>query len=201
MKRLAMCKNCNHNTPNRTPFCDICEGGDMFEMRKQRIHYNEYANGYRASLYIYDELCSGAMQRMPSIVKVIFNDPATIVMWNDGSKTVVKANNEVFDSEKGLAMAISKRVFGNKGNYFNEFKKWIPEEKTVVDSDTPKKEDDNHWYIWLTYCDLDGNETAGGVHPVPYAHKGSATRRAKKLWGDNPQVKWIVSRTNPRTEE
>ena len=63
------------------------------------------------------------------IEKVIFNDPATIVIWSDGSKTVVKCANEKFDKEKGLAMAICKRVLGNKGNYFNEFHKWIEEEE------------------------------------------------------------------------
>ena len=63
------------------------------------------------------------------IEKVIFNDPATIVIWSDGSKTVVKCTNEEFDKEKGLAMAICKRVLGNKGNYFNEFRKWIEDEK------------------------------------------------------------------------
>ena len=63
------------------------------------------------------------------IEKVIFNDPATIVIWSDGTKTVVKCANEEFDKEKGLAMAICKRVLGNKGNYFNEFRKWIEEEK------------------------------------------------------------------------
>ena len=63
------------------------------------------------------------------IEKVIFNDPATIVFWSDGSKTVVKCANEEFDKEKGLAMAICKRVLGNKGNYFNEFRKWIKDEE------------------------------------------------------------------------
>lgn len=42
------------------------------------------------------------------IKKVIFNDPATIVFWNDGSKTVVQARGEDFDPEKGLAMAICR---------------------------------------------------------------------------------------------
>lgn len=61
------------------------------------------------------------------ITKVIFNNPATIVFWSDGKKTVVKcAGDEAFDEEKGLAMAISKRVLGNHGNYYNEFKKWLP---------------------------------------------------------------------------
>lgn len=63
------------------------------------------------------------------IKKVIFNDPATIVFWADGSKTVVKATNEPFDREKGLAMAISKRALGDKGNYYEVFKKHLNEVK------------------------------------------------------------------------
>ena len=66
----------------------------------------------------------------PSIKKVVFNYPATIVLWSDGSKTVVKCQDgDIYDPEKGLAMAISKKALGNKGNYCNEFKKWLPEEE------------------------------------------------------------------------
>lgn len=59
---------------------------------------------------------------------MIFNPPATIVFWTDGTKTVVKAENENFDPEKGLAMAISKKALGNEGNYYNTFKKWLPKD-------------------------------------------------------------------------
>ena len=64
---------------------------------------------------------------MSKIKNVIFNDPATIVLWNDGTKTVVKCGkDDAFDPEKGLAMAIFKYFFDNAG-YFNDvFKKWIP---------------------------------------------------------------------------
>ena len=64
---------------------------------------------------------------MSKIKNVIFNGPATIVFWNDGTKTVVKCGkDDTFDPEKGLAMAISKYFFDNAG-YFNDvFKKWIP---------------------------------------------------------------------------
>ena len=63
------------------------------------------------------------------ITKVVFNDPATIVFWNDGSKTVVKCNPEdKFDPEKGLAIACMKKLFGNKGYYNDIFRKWLPEE-------------------------------------------------------------------------
>ena len=48
-----------------------------------------------------------------NIRKVIFNDPATIVFWLDGTKTIVKkADDEPWDPEKGLAMAIIKKYFG-----------------------------------------------------------------------------------------
>ena len=40
-------------------------------------------------------------------VRVIFNDPATIV-WIKGKKYVAKAHNEPFDEEKGLLMCLAK---------------------------------------------------------------------------------------------
>ena len=48
-----------------------------------------------------------------NIREVIFNDPATIVFWLDGTKTIVKkADDDPWDPEKGLAMAIIKKYFG-----------------------------------------------------------------------------------------
>lgn len=67
------------------------------------------------------------------ISRVIFNAPATIVLWGDGSKTVVKCGkDECYDPEKGLAMAISKRFLGDKGNYYEEFKKWLPKQDPML---------------------------------------------------------------------
>lgn len=61
-----------------------------------------------------------------AIKDVIFAPPATIVYWSDGSKTVVKCSEkDVFDPEKGLAMAIAKRCGGNKGNYYKEIQNWV----------------------------------------------------------------------------
>ena len=59
------------------------------------------------------------------IKNVIFNPPATIVFWNDGTKTVVQARgDDEFDPEKGLAMAICKKILGNDYGYYNTFEKW-----------------------------------------------------------------------------
>lgn len=60
------------------------------------------------------------------IKDVIYNNPATIVFWKDGTKTVVKcSDNEDFDAEKGLALCIIKKMYNNKGNYNNLFRKWV----------------------------------------------------------------------------
>lgn len=48
------------------------------------------------------------------IKNVIFHDPATTVFWGDGTKTVVKALDEPYDPEKGMAMAVSKKFFGSQ---------------------------------------------------------------------------------------
>ena len=67
--------------------------------------------------------------RVPQIKDVIYNDPATIVLWMDGTKTVVKCGDcDIYDPEKGLAMAIAKKALGNQGNYYETFKNWLPEE-------------------------------------------------------------------------
>jgi hypothetical protein len=78
-----------------------------------------------------------SLRKNTSIKKVIFNDPATIVIWSDDSKTVVKCqSNDTYSKELGLAMCIAKKYLGNTGNYNEVFKKWIPKEDELI-SDIP----------------------------------------------------------------
>lgn len=68
------------------------------------------------------------------IKKVIFSNPCTIVFWGDGTKTVVRCGeNEYYDPEKGIAMALMRKVYGPRhaymkvlGPYIEEF--WRKEE-------------------------------------------------------------------------
>ncbi len=47
-------------------------------------------------------------------INVIFNDPATIVFWTDGTKTVVKCSaDDEFDKYKGFVMAYLKKSLGS----------------------------------------------------------------------------------------
>lgn len=65
------------------------------------------------------------------IKDVIYNNPATIVFWKDGTKTVVKCQKDkgdTYNPELGLAMCIIKKMCGNKGNYNDVFNKWLPKE-------------------------------------------------------------------------
>ena len=64
-----------------------------------------------------------------TIDKVYFNNPATIIKWKDGTKTVVKCQKgDTYDAEKGFAMALIKGLFYNS-SYFNTiFEKWLPKE-------------------------------------------------------------------------
>lgn len=85
---------------------------DILEDINRRMKYSEH-------LKKNEMLCK--------INKVIFNNPATIVIWANGDKTVVKCDGEKFDPEKGLAMAITKYLLGNnKGYYYDIFEKWLP---------------------------------------------------------------------------
>lgn len=47
--------------------------------------------------------------------KIIFNGPATIVIWKDGSKTISKCSeDDVFDPEKAVAICFMKRALGDR---------------------------------------------------------------------------------------
>jgi len=50
--------------------------------------------------------------RIPEIKEVIFNYPATIVCWKDGTKTIVKCGEDEasFDREKAVAMCFIKKM-------------------------------------------------------------------------------------------
>lgn len=94
----------------------------------------------------YPETTTVITQGVPEIKDVIFNKPATIVIWADDTKTIVKCGEgEKYDPEKGLALCISKKTLGNKYEYYEPFKKWLgkynkqKEKKAAKKATTAKK--------------------------------------------------------------
>lgn len=67
-------------------------------------------------------------QRNPGGIKrVIFNDPATVVYWSDGTKTVVKCQHgDEYSPLMGFLMAVMKKSYGNKGNFNEVLKQYVP---------------------------------------------------------------------------
>lgn len=106
---------------------------------------------------------------IPEIKKVHFNDPVTVVLWTDNTKTIVRCgDNDIYDLEKGLAMAIAKKALGNQGNYYEEFKKWLPNERP---DDNPKP----------IATDYKVEEVDGGV-----VARGTLTEEGVKILAGNP---------------
>lgn len=57
--------------------------------------------------------------------RVIFNEPATIVYWNDGTKTVVMCDPmDTYNKEAGLAMCFMKKMCGSSRTFNDTLRKW-----------------------------------------------------------------------------
>lgn len=92
-----------------------------------------------------DQMCFNKMSQkkdpylIPGITKVIYNPPATIIIWSDKTKTVVKCcENDIYDPEKGFAMAVIKKLCGNDSALFHKlFKTWVLESKDAPKTSVP----------------------------------------------------------------
>ena len=121
-KKVPLNIDCIHSFPGEKPDLNVSIIGGS------RGHFmiDEYERMIRAKNFLAKSFVLPPTN--PTIKNVIFNDPATIVIWSDGTKTVVKCQDgDTYDKELGLALCISKKFLGNKGNFNEVFKKWIPE--------------------------------------------------------------------------
>lgn len=80
-----------------------------------------------------EELAARANARRKAYFrKVIFNNDCTIVLWSDGTKTVVKRQEgDLYDKEKGLLACIAKKYLGNNSFYNEILKQWCGKDYTV----------------------------------------------------------------------
>lgn len=95
----------------------------LYPKQIDTVSYNKADCDITYDLY---KKCLGVESSLPEIKDVVFNNPATIVFWADGTKTVVQIQeNDIYDPEKGLAMAICKKIMGNKREYYHTFLHWL----------------------------------------------------------------------------
>lgn len=134
--------------------CDLMVGDKRVPVSIDNIHYGrgdelltfegtiyEYSyehkrkNQSKVSYRDFYDVCRSATptntSTLPKIKDVIFNPPATIILWEDNTKTVVKCQEDYeFDPWTGLTTAIVKKALGNKGNYCNVLNKWVDKYET-----------------------------------------------------------------------
>lgn len=113
---------------NMTDFVRVCaiyEAGDFFD-RTQNSHSPKYV----PSLTKY----------IPALTKVISSDPATIVFWKDGTKTVVKCQKgDTYDIEKGILYAIIRKVY--EGHHYTNVLNIIDESCETYDHTIKEQRD------------------------------------------------------------
>jgi hypothetical protein len=82
--------------------------------------------------------------------RIMYSGNVTICFWKDGTKTVVKTNEEPFVKEHGVAMAIVKHLYGSRSQFLKavkngydpveEAKKRAEEKKKKLEEKNKKKE-------------------------------------------------------------
>lgn len=99
----------------------LSELGDLFsEIFDENICFVDATDNIKESRLI------GYLDIVPT--QIIFNDPATIIYWEDGTRTVVKCHkDDKFDPEKGLVMALLKKLSGNTGQFNTVLNSWMSE--------------------------------------------------------------------------
>ena len=93
--------------------------------RSYREYIDEFYSSYFDNINSLANVSKNELYRSNKklIKRVIFNEPYTIVIWANGEKTIVKAQDgEPYDKEKGLAMCFAKYALGNTCRYFDFFK-------------------------------------------------------------------------------
>ena len=88
------------------------------------------------------------------VEKIIFNPPATVVIWKDGTKTIVKCGeDEVFDHEVGVAMCFMKKIFGSRSAFKRTMKEYLPKEPKNEPKKEPKRGTSMSPEEWSKYWD------------------------------------------------
>lgn len=177
MARYGIGTNWSTNSVNGTKHTTIITFYRNYDRKVISIIWEHVINVYDTSRAIIDHVLeyfgiTSTIQRNSNVMQiknVIFNNPATIVFWEDGTKTVVKCQDgDVYDPEKGLAMAITKKALGNKGNYCNELKKWLEkyepsDDPSVINLQIITDKDKDAMDAWIdALLRLNGGPKLGG---------------------------------------
>lgn len=102
---------------NPLSLCDSCSDCENFK-KKEPPKVNT------------DEIIRKAHKRKYTPKQIIYNPPATIVFWEDGTKTVVKCSeSETYSEYYGFLAALGKKIFETNSEVNRIVKTYIPKPK------------------------------------------------------------------------
>lgn len=91
---------------------------------------------------VYEDMPDDYLYLPEYIEDIWFRGPATIVWWDDGTKTVsVCSEKDTYDYEKGIAMCMLKKLVGD-GSFNDVFKIWSPQTETNNEEENNNVEED-----------------------------------------------------------
>ena len=115
-----------YKSPEKSLFDDILDIITNAIEDNQRDYENELIPDKPVTLKSYDPK---KVFFVPGVEKVLFRDPATIVWFSDGTKSVaICGYDDVYDKETGVAICLCKRMLGNK-EYRELMDKWCYDKK------------------------------------------------------------------------
>lgn len=102
--------------PYGTPLDEEIEGTESLTSSSKTNPYKDILNAIYGSTEHYK---FSKDYKIPEVREIRYNGPATIVFWEDNTKTVVKVQpgEMYYDPDKAFAMAVCKKLFGNKFNH------------------------------------------------------------------------------------
>ena len=77
--------------------------------------------------------------KVPAVKQVLHSGPATIVFWDDGTKTIVRCgDDQEFDPYTGFIAAFAKKMYGFTSRVKRMLKKVTAEQKVKKTKQAPE---------------------------------------------------------------
>lgn len=170
------------SVPNFNPEIGVTENNEnqLNEKKEQSTTMNMQMNkGAVMFSAIFQGVARAMIGPMLTPRQIIYNDPATIVFWSDGSKTVVKRmDNEAWNPYNAFCAALAKRIYGSNSQVNRLVKNGVFQTKK---DKAVKKEDKS-----------DADSTLKEILRLKNVQHMSYAKIAKKLNLDESVVRYLV---------
>ena len=114
----------NLNTIGTTSTAEIT--WNPYAIEKPNLYITDCGPTYLSNIVGEHKSLLGLTLYYLKVERIIFNPPATVVFWEDATKTVVKcAEDDEFNPEIGVAMCYMKKIYGSRHAFSKMVEKYI----------------------------------------------------------------------------